>query len=129
MFSSIAVAGSNVRIGCRKARNNSEDHRRYDDIEATLITIRVAAVGPDSNPIEDQTDIRDRASSNETPKWLFSVFQAPSILGVAMRIDLGHCALLPRGQTGLRSSSRSSGPGQCHPHHRLQVELGIRSAS
>jgi hypothetical protein len=68
------------------------------DIEATLITVRVAAVGSDSNPIEDQGGPdRPRTSAiapvgNETPKEFFSVFQASSILGVAMRIGLGHRA-------------------------------------
>jgi hypothetical protein len=68
------------------------------DIEATLITVRVLAVGSDSNPIEDQRGRhRPRTSAiapvgNKIPKELFSVFQAPSILGVAMRIDLGHGA-------------------------------------
>jgi len=67
------------------------------DIEATLITVRVMALGSDSNPIQDQRGPdRPRTSafapvSNVTPKEFFSVFQAPAILGVAMRIGLGHC--------------------------------------
>ena len=91
------------------------------DIEATLITVRVVTVGSDSNPIEDQSGpdrLRTWTSAialvgNETPKQLFSVFQAPSILGVAMKIDLGHCAL--QCQDLFRVGT--SGPRQCHPHH------------
>src|ERR1700683_3850063 len=111
-----------------------------DDIEATLITVRVLAVGPDSNPIEDQnrgpkrtasaTDIRDRASRQQNSEGAF--------LCVSGSFDPGCCdedrpwprcvsmpGTLLRGQTGLGSSSCTSRPRQCHPHQRLQVEFGI----
>src|ERR1700677_2921773 len=67
------------------------------DIEATLVTVWMLAGGTDSNPIQDQRRL-DRPRTllvtpicNEAPKKFFSVFQTSAILGVAMRIGLGHC--------------------------------------
>jgi hypothetical protein len=72
-------------------------HESTYDIEAKLITVWVLAVGTDSHPVQDQRE-PDRPWTlliapvgNETPKKFLSVFQAPAILGVAMRIGLGHC--------------------------------------
>jgi len=69
------------------------------DIEAELITVWVLAVGTDSHPVQDQRE-PDRPWTlliapvgNEAPKKFLSVFQAPAILGVAMRIGLGYCTL------------------------------------
>ena len=107
-----------------------------DDVEATLITVRVVTVGSDSNPIDNQRGPdRPRTSAiapvgNETPK--------ESFLCVSGSFDPGCCdedrpwplrvsmpGTLLRGQTGLGSSSCTSRPRQCHPHQRLQVEFGI----
>ncbi|PYX38263.1 MAG: hypothetical protein DMG75_04380 [Acidobacteria bacterium] len=67
------------------------------DIEAKLITVWMLAVAADGDPVQYQRE-PDRPRTllvtpvgNEVPKKFFSVFQTPAVLGVAMRIGLGHC--------------------------------------
>jgi hypothetical protein len=105
------------------------------DIEATLVTVWMLAGGTDSNPIQDQRRLDRPRTLLVTPVQRSS---EEVFLGVSDFCDPGSChenrpwplhvskpGTLPRGQTELRKSSRTSGPRQCHLHQRLQVELGV----
>src|SRR5271156_6806563 len=82
------------RLECADVLQESTYH-----IEAPLVTVWMVAGGTDRNPIQHQRrpdgprTLLVTPICNEAPKKFFSVFQTPAILGVAVRIGVGHCTL------------------------------------